>query len=356
MVESATEPSGSQASRNTLYGIQVLRGLAALLVVFRHTAKIIHNDAGDSFEIGQFGVDIFFVISGVVIYLSGRNLDAGDFMKRRLIRIIPLYWPVLILAALGDMARHKNNALVVKNTLYSLLFIPSSGQNGEIFPPITVGWSLNFEMYFYVMCALVIIVAGRRRLLPGVTLLILAAVAIGLGLRRIVDVQQFPPLVLLLPITLEFLVGMWLAHAYRTRGFKTGPRLCLALAALSLVWLILAPTATPYTEWRPLRWGIPAILIVWVALCAETQIAFSRWKPALLLGDASYALYLVHPIVLGLLWAIAGKIGIAQPGWLAFSLLVIASTIAGLFVHWFIERPIMSLCRRSFPPKRALVS
>lgn len=120
---------------------------------------------------------------------------------------------------------------------------------------------------------------------------------------------------------------------------------CRLLLAAAFAWVAIAPTsARPYTELRPLYWGIPGIAIVWAVLSTEGRIAYHKWKPALAVGDASYALYLVHPIVLAVMWAVFKKLGLADVRWLVFPLMIAGSLVAGLITHWVVERPITRSC------------
>jgi exopolysaccharide production protein ExoZ len=345
-MEAAGETAGRKPASKILYGIQALRGVAALLVVFRHAAKTVTNDGPNAFPVGQFGVDIFFVISGVVIYLTGRNLTAPQFLARRLIRIVPLYWLILCVAIAGDVVRGKDNPNLLVNAILSFLFIPSRGENGAVFPPITVGWSLNFEMFFYLICAGILLTLGGKRLLSGTSAVILAVVAIGFALYDVLPWPEYPVMILFLPLILEFLAGMWLAHFSRTRGVGMPLMVSVILLLGSCVWVAISPTSEPYERWRFLTWGIPAVAIVWAVLCAESQVHFEKWKPALALGDASYALYLVHMIVLAIGWAILGKLGLTDSIGIAYVLLVIGSVIAGLAAHMIVEKPMLKLIRR----------
>ncbi|MCC6828174.1 MAG: acyltransferase [Novosphingobium sp.] len=337
--------SSAMPDPGILYGIQVLRGIASLLVVIRHTAKIMNDNSPTAFAHGQFGVDIFFVISGLVIFLTGRKQTASQFVSRRMIRIVPIYWLVLGVTVLGDVVRSNIAPNTLSNAVWSFLFIPSLDGSNQIFPPNIVGWSLNFEMFFYLICAGVLVIAGREmRLLVGTTAVIALAVVAGFAVRDLLPMQQYPATVLLLPITLEFLAGMWLAHFFLI-GKRSPAWVAAVLLAAAFAWVAIAPTARPYTELRPLYWGIPGIAIVWAVLSTEGRIAYHKWKPALAVGDASYALYLVHPIVLAVMWAVFKKLGLADVRWLVFPLMIAGSLVAGLITHWVVERPITRILR-----------
>lgn len=143
--------------RSELYGIQLLRGLAATAVVVHHALEQ-SNGAIGRFSpdwlttVGAAGVDIFFVISGfVMFYVSfgpGRSPPtAGDFLFRRATRIYPFYWlcciAMLIISAMGFLASHRYDANTI---LTSLALLPGRKIIG-------VSWTLVFEIYFYLIFA-----------------------------------------------------------------------------------------------------------------------------------------------------------------------------------------------------------
>ena len=291
--------NGTQTAypKQMIYSLQILRGIAAVLVLLRHSSKFaLGEDSHLAFPVGQAGVDVFFVISGVVIYLTGRNLSWDVFARRRLARIVPLYWAILLVAVcasflpimLGMSALPLNGGAETWNIISSFLFIPSFDENHDIYPLIVAGWTLNFEMYFYAICTLVLLFAPRRLVLMLVSATVLAGIALGAVLFWANgQAVTFPPMILLLPIAAEFVAGMWIAHFWNG-GARTSSRTNIVLLVLAIVWLALAPTAGPFTPWRPLAWGIPAIAIVWALLSMENRVSFARWRTALLIGDASY--------------------------------------------------------------------
>ena len=347
------DASGKVAAgdKRVLYGIQVLRGAGALLVVLYHAAQRVTGDSPTAFPHGQFGVDLFFIISGIVIYLTGRTLTAGAFLGRRLIRVVPLYWLLLVVTFAGDRVRGQHDGYQLTNYLFSFLFIPSHDQPTTVFPPVVVGWTLNYEMFFYVICTLAILLFGGARLLRVTTVAIVAAVLIGIVTAAALPWRSYPAAVLLLPITLEFVAGMWLGHMSR-KGRAAPVWLAGLLLIAGVAWVVGAPTPRAYTEWRVLAWGVPAVVIVWAVMSTEDVVAYRRWKPALLLGDASYALYLVHQVVMGVLWAILGKLHLQQPTWAAYGLLVVAALVGGIVTHLAIERPLLTLLGRIFSVRR----
>lgn len=134
--------------------LQILRGIAALLVVFYH-ARLVFDIPHDSWfyalsGIGYAGVNLFFIISGFIMcYTTDRRTGPLKFMGRRLVRIAPLYWLILLFHA-------GFHSLTDPQTYLSMLFIPLSVQSPPFlgFAAWTVGWTLNYEMFFYPVFAL----------------------------------------------------------------------------------------------------------------------------------------------------------------------------------------------------------
>lgn len=320
------------AQKPLIDGIQILRGLAALLVVIRHGTKEINQF---NFEVGQFGVDLFFVISGFVIYLTSKNINWSLFAKKRLVRILPLYWLVSGIALLGAVLLNKAEiSELLTHFVFSLLFIP----HGDLFPTLYVGWTLNFEMWFYILFGSLIFF--KAELLKGTTVSLLTAVCIGLIIFSLQSWEVTAPTVPLLPITLEFLAGVWIAHFYSS-SFHLDRGACLGLLAAAVVWLFIAPAAGAYTIWRPLAWGVPSVFIVLAFLGFEKRVAFRNMATLMLVGNASYAIYLIHPLIIRALVIVNEKVFEGFLGnWGLLLVLVAASLIGGTIFHLIIEKPL----------------
>lgn len=234
-----------------LYNIQALRGLAAMMVVLHHLAiPIPFFDANDRsmFHHGQAGVDIFFIISGFIMAygaLQGPDEPAA-FMRRRLIRIIPLYWLVTgIVFALTLTAPRLFPLITASWTALaqSLLFIPQPRP-----PVLLVAWTLNFEMLFYVIFAMGLVWTGRARFIVPVAT-IGALVLIGLTQVSQGYLFQF----FTDPIMLEFCAGIGLALVCRR---LTAPKSLLGLAGLlGVIVIFAAPYPPGVHRWRIVYWG-----------------------------------------------------------------------------------------------------
>src|SRR5580704_15201948 len=277
--------------------VQALRALAALMVVFVHLGLLLATLGLPMF--GATGVDLFFVISGFVMVhtTKPRPPSAWDFARNRVARIVPIYWLmtlsvfVVALAApqLLGATRADGGQL-----LESLLFIPFKKVNGLVEPVLFVGWTLNYEMFFYALFSLGLLF---RRYLLG-----LGAVLAVLLLLCIAGAVFQPTGVIAAfytsPIILEFGFGMLVALVLE-RAPTTAPAFARTMALLALLaapLLFFGPLAWPDAP-RLLACGLPATVVVTASVLLE------RWgwrltSPAILaVGDASYILYLSHPYI-----------------------------------------------------------
>lgn len=346
--------------------VQVLRALAALAIAALHAqadAQTLAEARGQSFTPlfrlpWAAGVDVFFVISGFIMVHASRGLFGkegarGAFLKRRLARIVPLYWAVtvLYLAVALAMPALLNSALFEPwPILASFLFIPFARPDGAVQPLYSLGWTLNFEMLFYALFAATI-VWPRRLAVP-------ALIAILTGLAALGRAGPWPQPIgfWTSPMILEFAFGLAIGFA-RAEGVKLGTpaRLVLAAAGLALLGLEGARPDGVAETIRPFVWGLPAALIVAAAALGEERAGANTavTRAAVMVGDASYALYLTHPFVIRGLRALAARVeGAAMPGGWAFVALALAgATIVALIVHAVFERPILDRVRTAALPK-----
>lgn len=278
----------------TLLSIQYLRALAAISVI------TVHSQMG--FTIGQMGVDIFFVISGFLMWsVTAKPVTALSFLKHRLFRIVPIYWiATVVTIAIAwapihhGVAQHGSVIEAVK----SLLFVPylDTTDIPMVRPVLIQGWTLNYEMFFYGVFALTMVLPRSRRLVP------LVAGLVGLSLVGLVMVPaQTNPILATYtsPLLLEFLAGVLIAelHAHgRLPGVKAAA--AMIVAALGFVawnigctdFYVFPGTYGP----RLLMFGIPAALLVCGVVAFEARVGMPRIRSLKFLGDASYSIYLFH--------------------------------------------------------------
>jgi peptidoglycan/LPS O-acetylase OafA/YrhL len=292
--------------RKFLPWVQALRAFAALCVAFHHIAHDAIKGGGDprGWLAGlervfpwDAGVDMFFVISGFVIVhasagLFGRVDGPGIFLRRRLQRIVPLYWIMttaflaVLLAGRGAIHGDIGGPAYVAA---SYLFIPWARPDGVVQPAFGLGWTLNYEMFFY-LAFTPFVVLPRRAAVAGAVCLLAGLVAAGrfFGFGNVqLDFWSDP-------IVLEFCAGMLAAPALAGLTLGGGQRLALVVLAAALLHCAMA--APP--AWRAAAYGLPALALL--AAAATARPAPLTRSEAILarLGGASYALYLVHPFVM----------------------------------------------------------
>jgi exopolysaccharide production protein ExoZ len=343
--------STRRTASDRLFALQLLRAVAAIGVVISHVRyDFLHHfglpDALPGFlNAGAAGVDLFFVISGfVMVYSSetlfGRDRASAIFLVRRVARIVPLYWLMSVamiayVATRGFAASDTSPA----HAALSFLFIPYPRPSGEMSPVYGVGWTLNYEMFFYSVFALCL---GARR---GVTVARVAAILAVLAIAG----ALLPGLPVTLaywvdPVVLEFAIGMLLALAYRS-----GVRLPVWVAAPIMIGglVLVVANSGAWNAWLP-RWlgfGMPAAMEVAALALAKRDIAIG-WIDRI--GDASYALYLCHPIVIavGRMASLKGYLNPAAMPWVYLCVIVAASTVVALLLHRLVEVPLTGRARR----------
>jgi len=319
----------------TFLSIQYLRGAAALAVVAFHALQW----TGGGFEVGRAGVDVFFVISGFIMWTiaDGRAVSAGGFLWRRLTRVAPAYWIATLGVAgvaLAWPAFLPQLRLGWAHLGLSLAFIPHDDPAGLPFPLLPPGWTLTYEAVFYLIFAAALLAPARTRL---------ALVAAGLAIVSFAGFwwRDAYPLGAN-PLMLEFAAGACLGRLART-GALPGRRAGWAMLAAGVAAFVAMEAAGWTSElWRPLVWGAPALLIVAGAVTIEARGGIGDCEPARGLGDASYSIYLWHLPAVAL---VAHTIGFGRP-WLFVPLAMATSIAAGLAGRALVEKPLMALLRR----------
>ena len=315
--------------------IQHLRAMAALAVALFHACQWSQID----FSIGAAGVDLFFVISGFVMWTvtAGRDVAPLAFLRRRLIRVAPLYWIVTLGLVAGAVAFPQRFPEVdprPDHVLLSLAFIQHMNPDGQPFPVLAPGWTLNYEAVFYLVFAGALILPVRRRI---------AALTMALAVLSLAGFAWPPGYVMLLnPMFLQFLAGVWLARLAQERLLPERAMgwllLGLGLALFLLLWL----SAIDPDLWRPMIWGVPAALVVAGAVSVEADGGWPDWRWLGRLGDASYSIYLTHTLTIG---ALAITIGAWNPP-VFVPLAMIVGTAGGLACFLWLERPMLARLRQ----------
>lgn len=319
-----------------LIGLQYARGIAALGVVAYHAA----DRAGRPFHAGEAGVDLFFVLSGFLMWtITDADSRPGPFLLDRIKRIVPVYWiATSVFLAGAVVGLFPAVRLTAAHTLASYLFIPAvSPSNGETWPLLVPGWTLDYEIGFYLLFALALVLPRAAQLPAMITSLIALAVA---------HVWIAPADTTLFfytdPHILEFLAGLCLAWVWQA-GWPAGRRTGVVLALLALL-SFAAFTLMPQDWPKAARYGLPALLSVAAILAFEADDAVPDNTPLRLLGDASYSIYLWHTLALSVSAKAASVLHL--PTIIALPIHVVVGTGTGLIAYWLIERPLLDAFRR----------
>lgn len=319
-------------------GVQAMRGLAALSVVCGH-AVIAHAIPGTrsiaegAHTILASGVDIFFVISGFIIATAAASqTDAPNFAFRRIVRIYPVYWLVLLAAFIS-----------------SYWIAPSGGEApaalrlGDIlawdFPNgyVPPAWSIAFEMHFYAVVAALLAIAPHR-LFEGLSAM--------LGVAVVAIVLHLPLGIYSHPLILEFGAGVLIAYLARVK--TTLPVLpyttavSAALFAAGWYWIFVVGASDPQFARVP-TYGLGAALLVYTVVSAERDGA--GFSPILQwLGSISYSLYISHYLLIRWLASFTERWQISSAGAVVAGILLSIGLAA--ILHRLVEMPLLNWGRK----------
>lgn len=322
-----------------LISIQYLRAAAALGVVVWHA----QGQVGlPNTQVLQAGIEVFFVISGYVMWLilSERPVSPWLFLQKRLARVVPLYWllttlmVVLLLAAPQLM---QSTRFDLPHIVASYLFVawPNPVDGVGLKPVMIPGWTLNYEMAFYFLLAvgLAMRTAWRGAFVIG-SLLVLAALS----------VLPLPPIAHFYasPFMAEMALGVGLAMVLPKvpkTWLKHGG---MAFAAGCILLVLGGLAIDANADGRLVLFALPVVLIV-AGLVAIEQTGRLPAIPALkAVGDASYPLYMIHPVLLSAMAQAIRLTGLEMPPWLYVGVAILVTSLVGWFAHVTLERPLIA--------------
>lgn len=332
---------GTAMVKSQIQSLQVFRGLAALAVVAQHAVLSTEAFIGKLpdalarvLNLGYLGVDFFFVLSGFIIMYAHmsdeRTLSAvRRYSFKRLVRVFPAYLPISIalIALYSWLPGFSASADRGYSVVSSLLLIPADGP-----PALSVAWTLVHELMFYVVFLLYFL--GRRWLVLGF-LAWAALILAGQQVQPMAGWLRYP----LSLLNIEFMLGVlsaWVVRSWALRvRLGSGWRLLVvagtlvACFGLVLIW----NEATAYAR-LVFAFGL-ALLIAGFAILEQS--ATLHWPSVMLLiGNASYSIYLVHNPLLSVTQRLAVRIGLAWGGGMLFG--IVCSLLAGYVYYLVVER------------------
>lgn len=333
-----------------LNSIQAMRALAAWMVVAMHGIAVAWRFApaddlvkqlvNAANAIGHAGVDLFFVISGAIMFLitresifDNRVVAAVDFGWRRAMRILPLFWLTLVFSV--AFGAGKSTPDPVQLVRYLLL----------VDMPVEhpVAWTLIFEIRFYFVVAVLILIFWRNLTFGFIVASVSLAVAVACSQSGMTKARWIYN-----PLMFEFIfgIGVGLAYVYAPPRLPRTLLVCgIALMAANAALLFNRPDIK-VDDIRVIGYGVPAAMILYGAITMERIGAIRVPKFMIASGDASYSVYLWHYTILHIMaqsWAYSGLAGVV--GFLVFSCVIIA--IGGHYSFEFIERPLIKLGRQA---------
>ncbi|TPW33322.1 acyltransferase [Martelella alba] len=329
--------------KNELISIQYLRAIAAIIVVFHHARgpqPWLFNPI-EWFGAGAKGVDIFFVISGFVMYFTSLNKRPIEFIKSRINRLVPLYWIFTLIIFLGTTLRdHIFNIDHLLFLIKSMFFVPafSLDHPGHVWPVLVPGWTLNFEIFFYLIFAFGLFIKNPYHFVMTVIVLL-----ISMGL--IFDFSNPLFITYTSPLLVEFLAGMIICRIYLSGKispslFPLGP-ICFLLL-LSFQYII-------GKEFKAIIDPLCAAGVVIGGLSIEERLRSRPSRVMYELGNASYSIYLCHGVFLAFFYLLFKHMPL--DGALQFCIFLLSalfgSIVSGVFVHYYIEKPLTRILKRN---------
>jgi exopolysaccharide production protein ExoZ len=326
--------------------------MAALMVVYFHSILQLRN-FGVTVTIlpvaGETGVDIFFVLSGFLMWTTtvGKKVSAASFILKRLLRIVPLYWMLTIIAGVAAViAPHllRNTVYETSHFISSLAFFPqlnpayinSADETLRITPLLVPGWTLNYEMFFYLIFAIALFFTQSLRLF--IIAFLMAAVA----LFSLISDSTIPALVFYSNIIIsEFLMGIGVAIIVK--------RLWLVKVRWALLTIFIATAMIFLGNYKGLELnraiiaGIPAAFIIYSLCCIEILTKPKKLTYMHLIGDASYSIYLTHVftlVICRIIFQHFYKTHNFKIELIFVALCLISSLITGVTVYFLYEKPV----------------
>lgn len=339
--------------------LEVYRGIAAILVVLFHITgeawyKFHHYVfLGGFFNFGTIGVDFFFVLSGFIIFYTHHKdkptkKNLITFFKKRVIRIYPTYWTIATIVILTYL--FFNSVIIDKVPLTFTHIIATYTLLPHIKRFIFPSWTLTEELYFYLLFGVLLFIPSVKN-----RLVIFTGIGITLFIGSLFvtkDVINKTPILLqqafIVPYVLEFVGGCIGGYVFSYTRHTIRISYFIFISCISLGLLVLAlPLQTS-------NWYIPLItfafsLFIWASGSLEATYRLSVNSFLLLLGKASYVIYLMHIFIFKIIEKVSYNWLLANASWRFFSICclgIIACTSIPLFFYRYYEKPVLYFLRK----------
>lgn len=346
-----------------LYSLQVLRAIAATGIVFEHVNRIsylyFNRNLGFSPPIfGDWAVDLFFVISGFIIFYVhnddfGKPKRVKEYLIKRFLRIYPLYWLItLSLIAFFFIFKNIGSGYETEiDVIAKSLFLFPQTHAPILFP----GWTLVHEIRFYLIFALLILLKKRLRV-------VLISIFIFLTfLMYVIKPQGYSYLnpqnvatYLFSFFNIEFLLGCFGAYIIKLANPKTQKVCLITLTLLYLIYLRFSNVSI--LEERVWLLGIPFTIIMTIIAIYELKHHFKISKVLRFLALASYSIYLTHYLFISILIRLVISSGLSHSLYLPWIMLIILllSIGGGCIIYFLVERPVLKFLKSKLLTKYEL--
>ena len=343
------------SSKKIINSIQFLRGFAALAVVIHHTGGYVKRYFeptllfGDKFSIGFAGVDLFFVISGFIIHFTSKNYlnnpsKLKEYLQKRFIRVYPIYWIITTILFFSSWLI----VLLLNKNIFSIGYpntVSAYIQTYLLLPlhfainPVT--WTLSYEIFFY-LCFAILIISKRLWIIPA-SILVISFYNIFINVPEVVVVKLNYFNFVFSGYNFEFMFGFLIYQFYEKIKLSNIISVILLLFAISIIVLFGYEIGDYDSYKRVLTFGLPSGLILLSLINLENNGTISFPKFTLTLGDASYALYLIHFPMMLLMNKFPQMLGYnftAEQEVVYSYFIIITIIISSVFVHKWIEIPV----------------
>lgn len=351
-------------AREKLDSIQVLRGVAALLVVLFHFRHYLNNvyplkDLGDRlFLFGEAGVDLFFIISGFIIVYASRDKEKNTFLEfavKRFFRLYPLYFFILTVY----LVFYHDEVFTLTNIIKSYFLILIDYNNVGPWFGLSIiysAWTLTYEAYFYFIFSLAILLSHKHRALICTLLIISIMVGTQLHVYGVWSLNLLPGkkdfsgflynfLFVSSPLVLDFIMGMGVAYFYigyckiKHKDYHT----FLAFIILAISFIFMVSNVTKHIG--PLTWGWCSAGIVFSVLIISKNLKVTYPRTLIYLGEMSYSIYINHVVVKKIAFSYIGPVGLFKNG--DGFIILMSLLLVTLCVSWgtynFVEKPAVNM-------------
>jgi peptidoglycan/LPS O-acetylase OafA/YrhL len=322
-------------TKNNRFGeLDALRGFAAVVVVIFHFTTRAAREGFPLFEfdIGHNGVQVFFCISGFVIYWTlERSRTLTDFAVSRFSRLYPAYWAALVVLAVGNFAFSIEDSVWLTGYAVNATML----QKFVGFPDVDgVYWTLGVELTFYAWMAVAFATGQLKHIVP--ISLVWLVIAAWMGAVEITThhIPRVLDVALIFPHIPYFIAGM-MFYLIRSKGIQR-----------DYVWVLATVFLAVLAIYGPGMWWMPATVFGIFALAIAGKMKWMVNPVTLWLGDISYSLYLTHRV-----WGQSVMIDLVHAGaskWLAFAAAIAIALALATAIRWTVELPALTLIRNGY--------